>query len=191
MTFSHSQAHHDWSLHSSFVLFSLSAFVSFLKFPSPYNPLFTSLFLLQLFIKSFSFTITTIPYSSFSRVLWSTLSFWGNAAWTSLSFISSPLFPSPSSQALFSSPRITLNLRYEALDSSAFKNASHSRLLFGTLIVSKRMAETTPSARRNANGVLLFPWEASMMADETNGPMNAEVLPTCGYDGYCRPIPVG
>ena len=33
-------------------------------------------------------------------------------------------------------------------------------------------------ANRNANGMLLFPSESSMMADDTKGPTKADVFPT-------------
>jgi hypothetical protein len=38
-------------------------------------------------------------------------------------------------------------------------------------------AQTTHRPKRNANGMFAFPSAASMIADETNGPTNAEVLP--------------
>lgn len=45
-------------------------------------------------------------------------------------------------------------------------------------IKMKASIGVTYSPNRNAKGMLLFPSEAVIMADETKGPMNADVLPT-------------
>lgn len=41
------------------------------------------------------------------------------------------------------------------------------------------IVDTTYTANRNANGMLLLLPESAIIAEVTNGPMNAEVLPTC------------
>jgi hypothetical protein len=45
-----------------------------------------------------------------------------------------------------------------------------------------RVRALTYRAKRKAKGMLLFPPEALMIAEETNGPMNAEVLPICNTE---------
>ena len=42
----------------------------------------------------------------------------------------------------------------------------------------------THRPNKNANGMFVLP-DAEMMADDTNGPTNDDVLPTCGI-GYSR-----
>jgi hypothetical protein len=48
-----------------------------------------------------------------------------------------------------------------------------------TLARLSLLLEATYSPNRNANGMLLFPPESVMIADDTNGPINADVLPIC------------
>lgn len=75
-------------------------------------------------------------------------------------------------------------------------NSSHSILLFSTSTNTKNTVlaiplsktwlmqggqhenKTTHNANKKANGIELFP-EAVMIAEDTNGPMNADVFPIC------------
>ena len=46
------------------------------------------------------------------------------------------------------------------------------------------MRKMTHSPNKNANGMLLLFPDAVMIADDTKGPMNAEVLPTYKHCTY-------
>lgn len=78
---------------------------------------------------------------------------------------------------------------------SAFINSSHSTLLFLTSTMYKNIVLKVPlfklwvklwsrenktyKPKRKAKGMLLLLPDAVMIADDTNGPINADVFPTC------------
>jgi len=91
-------------------------------------------------------------------------------------FSASPesITPDPTSSEVEVEPRLSVMLYI--LVASPWRYRRHSTRDLSTSTIQRIPTANTPRPSRNVNGMLVLP-ERSMMADDTNGPINEEVLP--------------